>query len=198
MPTAGKVKSLPRRIDVASLTKAAASITHAELAGIRDEAARLNRAVKIVAEVEGKLEPLRERRDALAVSLSVYDGVRAVNTMAGLGRTQMSKIKRAAIGGEDLPLMPGTSQTIDKVAYRALAERHGVPHYPDAASELPAVAAQVVTLTATQEAAREVRDEIALGWISKGVKTKTEVAKIMGVDRSRIAHLLSGARNTAA
>lgn len=182
------------RIDAAAIAAEAAAEVTAELERTEDLFARVAAARQVIDHAEAQLDRLRARRDAMAVSLHLYDNVRAVNTMCGLGRTQMSKITREAVGGHEAPVVPGSDATIDRAAYAALAERFRVRRYDKdkALRDLPVVSAEVVRLNARAAAARKVRDDAAVALLKAKKITKTEAADLMGRVRSLVSHRLVG------
>lgn len=181
-------------IDASTLRAAAAAEVTTELAAIDDDVTRMRRAAEIIEAAETAAETFRTRRDRLVVSLVVFDHVRGANNLAGLGRTQVSKIRRQAIGGRQVPLRGEFPDlTVDKEAYERLAVECGVKKIPNAATKLPAVVAGLTSAEARADAARKIRDAAVVAVVRGGVRTPAEVSRMIGCDRARVARIVGGA-----
>lgn len=188
MPAARRNRSTQptlTRVDVPALVKAATASVRAELDATAPEG-RLDAALQIVAAADRKLPALRRTRTAMAASLALHDGVRAVWAAAGIGPTRLAEIKRDALNGA--PIV-GLGKT--KIA--ALAKECGVRHYDTATAlrRLPAIATEVVTLEARAAAARAERDTIIKDMLDSGAITKAEASRLIGRTYSLVSHMLT-------
>ncbi|WP_199424596.1 hypothetical protein [Actinotalea solisilvae] len=186
-PSRATKQRLPRLLKAEIASEARAEV-HRLLDGVVDDRARLEVSRAVVDEAECLIPGLRDRRDALLVSLSVFEEVRGVSHVAGLGRTQVAKIKGAAIGG-GVPVMAGTKQAIDHDAQREMARERGFERIEDSFDLLPVVARELTRLEARSAAARAMRDEAALALVDRGALSQSDVAAAMGVTASRLSHV---------
>lgn len=150
----------------------AAAVT-AELAGIADERARLDRAIAIV-NAANKLDAARDRQVDLALSLWAHDEVRAVNVGLGRVRQQWHNLRTERLGEVD-----------------ADQARLVVAHVPaeQAVPELARLTERILRAEARAAAALPTRNQIALAGVEAGWWTGVEIAARMGVNKSWISRL---------
>lgn len=177
------------RIDAAAITEAAAQQVREQLDAIHEVSDRLDAAVKIVTECEKDLPALREERTELALSLYAYDGIRSVWASAGLSKSGFAKI-RAKHFKQGVPTIDG-SRKVDRESLPKIAKKAGVRHRKNALELLPRVATDVVALEARAEAAREIRNALALSLIVDGSMRQLDVAKLIGTTQARVSHLVA-------
>lgn len=172
------------------------------LDSISDDRARLEYAVRIIAEANGVLAEKEPYLKALALSLALHEGARAVYDTFGQSRSGFYQFTERVLGDEtvvDDPKNPGKTKKVyswpgrpsgwtEEVRDRAKAKK--IRFHRDAAVKLPEVAPIVVAAQARHDAAAEVRDALVVKLVDQGLPPQ-EMADIIGRDRSRVWHIKS-------
>lgn len=183
----GYMKIAPINKD-ALIERARTNISKA-LEGVNDPTARLEALSKLTQAAEDDFDKYRDPMFARAVSLTVYDGVRAVNNAIAVQRTEYSERIKAALGNwEDRP-----QHWNETVAERARA--HNVPEHENAITELPPLAEKVVYARLLIKQARPIRNDLITALSEKGV-TRVSIAGIIGKEPSRVSHIALGRKTT--
>lgn len=121
----------------------------------------------------------------LAMSLQLYEGCRGVFRAVGIGREALSKRTSTAVDGEARPLV------WTKEEGAALARRHRIGFYGNAATELPKVAREVALAHAIIVRAKPARNELIKELAALGA-SRVYIAGIIGREPSRVSHIVTG------
>jgi hypothetical protein len=170
-----------RRPDVAALREQGRESARARLDRTKEPVGVLRDAVDAIADLEPKVERLRNERNEIALAAVVYHDARGVFHAAGIARNAMTKIKLAFAESDSLP-------SVDELRQRA--RNVGIPEHADWTERLPDVAEQWVRLDAELAELKEIRNRIVVEQIRSGALAGVDAAAITGVGQARISNLL--------
>ncbi len=157
----------------------------------------LRRSSAIAQQADAEYEALRPTRDAAGLTLSLLDGERAVNTVIGVGRTHFHEMRLNALGllekdekGATRPVQWLRGRSKEEIAERA--RERGVKRLREARKIAPDVGLRAARADARRHAARAVRDRVAMHLYRSGLWQREKIAKVIGVNASRITHIIDG------
>ncbi len=163
----------------------------------------LRRSSAIAQQADAEYEALRPTRDAAGLTLSLLDGVRAVNTVIGVGRTHFHEMRLGALGllekderGVTRPVQWLRGRSKEEIAKRA--RQQGVKRLREARRVAPDVGLRAARAEARRHAARGVRDRVAMHLYRSGMWQREKIAKVIGVNASRITHIIDSLESKAA
>ena len=166
---------------------------------------RLKAAAQIVDEAQAAFDKLRPKRDALGLSLSLYEHRRAVNTAMGLSRTAFHEMRCTALGlTEDERKSKWLQRQLDlgDEGKRVIEERarlREVKKVTGASGKIGEVAEQAVRAEERAKAARAYRDAAAVELSNPPYSWgRREIAEIIGKNASRVSHIKGAAAKAAA
>jgi hypothetical protein len=177
--------------DVAALVAKAAAKAGAD--PVAQASAIATAAAPIVDKAADKASRLRGERDAVALSLALYDGPRdGLHLIVGVNRTRWYEMRhrRLSITETERRAKWLLSATAEQIAARAAA--HGVDRVPVQIAEgaLPRLALETYRYEERAKAARALRDQAVHVLLDAGWK-RTEIAPLIGKNESRISHIKS-------
>lgn len=181
-------KTPARTPDIRGSGSQAAIKTAQQLMSIRDLGERLDTATSILRAEEVILPELRAQRDALCLSASLYDGVRAVYKYAGMSRTAFATTRETFLRRQSTRDDVTTAAQV----WREIAERAGLPHRMDWAAAAPMTAELIAAAEGRTKVAQWLRDFSVLALIDGGHLTVTTAAQRIGVTSGRVSQLRSG------
>lgn len=170
----------------AILARVHADITDA-LTDAHTTEAKLRIVADMSAEAQGVLDKHRGHMLKMATSLTVHEGVRAVDRAIGVSREWYSRIIASALG--DFPDRPPSWNT----AVADHARKAGVRFYRNAIHDLPPVAEKVVYSEYMKASLRGYRDNLIATLTSQGW-TRVKIADIIGVKPCRVSQIVSQGR----
>lgn len=195
------------RLDTEHIRASERSAVQVTLDSIRSRNRRLQQACAIIDEANRIIRDNDGYLKALALSLALHEGARAVYNACGLSRSAFYQMTEKALGDERKVHNPKTGR--DEIRYEwperpqvwtpAISERakaKKVRFHRDAVTELPKYGELVYAARVRLEAATEIRDELVVELIDSG-KTPVEVGHLIGRDRSRVWHILLAAGRDA-
>ena len=204
MPASFKLPPL----DTARLESEEQAAVAASLAGLPFQVLtaeeRLQIAATIVNEATTDLEAHRRVRDAMALSLRLYDGARAVNHTLGISRTAFVEKCNEALRLTDAekqekwllgPALESAEVKRTRIAERASASKVRQVPTEKAKRQLPRIAEKAYRAAARRDAAMPTRDAairelLELGW------SREQVAEAAGVLPSRISQVHHGRKSS--
>ncbi|NGO67016.1 hypothetical protein [Streptomyces boncukensis] len=126
---------------------------------------RFVRACEVVQQADLEIAAHVDERNSAALSLWFYDGVRGLNRVLGVTPNAYVEMRRRALHGDAKAAFPSSedgSHRMSPEQRRSAAEAAGVPQVPDAAAQLPTLAATVSAATARRDAALPFLQDTAL------------------------------------
>lgn len=116
------------------------------------------RAAEIVQQADIEIAAHVPDRNAAALSLWFYDGVRGLTNVLGVLPNAWRELCGEALYGDRKQTVPH----MEPAERRAAAEAAGIPHISDAATKLPGLSEAVSEATARRKAAKPYRQQAAL------------------------------------
>lgn len=185
----------PAKLDRPRIVMEESAAVARALRAARKPERRLELASEIVAAAEREVAPLRPQRDAAALSLALYDGVRAVQDVIGVSRIYFYAMRFEALGltEEERGAWLKTA-TREQVAERA--QTVGVPHVEEAIDVASSTGEQIARAEERAAVARIIRDTAIVelwraGW------NRGPIAAIAHVAESRISQIVGAATPVA-
>ncbi|NEA53546.1 hypothetical protein G3I60_05095 [Streptomyces sp. SID13666] len=178
------------RRDFTAIRETARRAVVNELGGIADPKERLRRAAEIVGQADVQIAAVVHERNACALSLAFYDGVRGIYQAMGTAKNGFDEMRRLALG-----LDKKTGKLPQGEAAATAAQAAEVRRIPDAGQQLPDLSEQVAVAEARRKAAVPFRQDACLviseepyGW------TSAQIAELAGVTSNRVRDDLTIAR----
>lgn len=167
------------------------------LAGTVGPEERLLASATLVKVCNRTIDRLRPERDALAVSLALYDGAKAMDKVIGVARTRFHALTSEALCITDAERAAGWRASATRKQIAARARRNRVYHHEPvrASQRVVRISHQVAVAEEAASLGREVRDRAANELMAEPYNwMRAEVAAMVGLNPSRLSHIAAEAR----